>query len=142
MEWDEKGVRIVDELRDVAHRLDPTRQMTVATSSGPKPVIPADVAGYNYMMQNPVDRHRADYPARSAYGSEETSGCGTRGVYFDDRANGRMASLNRTPDPADSCLNRIERGWKFYDERPGSVAFSIGPALTTAESPTRSNIPP
>ncbi|WP_348671675.1 glycoside hydrolase family 2 TIM barrel-domain containing protein [Duncaniella muris] len=118
VEWDEKGVRIVDELRDVAHRLDPTRQMTVATSSGPKPVIPADVAGYNYMMQNPVDRHRADYPARSAYGSEETSGCGTRGVYFDDRANGRMASLNRTPDPADSCLNRIERGWKFYDERP------------------------
>lgn len=118
VEWSDKGERIVRELRDAVHNLDPTRQMTVATSGGPTPVIPADVAGYNYIMQNPVERHRADYPQRSAYGSEETTGCGTRGVYFDDRDKGRMASLNRVPDERDSCLNRIARGWKFYDERP------------------------
>lgn len=82
------------------------------------PIIPADVAGYNYIMQNPVEKYRAEYPARCAYGSEETSGCGTRGVYFDDRENGRMASLNRIPDSRDSCLNRIERGWRFYADRP------------------------
>ena len=69
-------------------------------------------------MQNPVEKYRAEYPARCAYGSEETSGCGTRGVYFDDRENGRMASLNRIPDSRDSCLNRIERGWRFYADRP------------------------
>ncbi|WP_290381170.1 DUF4982 domain-containing protein [uncultured Duncaniella sp.] len=118
VEWDEKGRRIVSELRDVCHRLDPTRLMTVATSGGPMPIIPADVAGYNYIMQNPVEKYRAEYPARCAYGSEETSGCGTRGVYFDDRENGRMASLNRIPDSRDSCLNRIERGWRFYADRP------------------------
>lgn len=119
VEWSVKGERIVRELRDLAHRLDPTRQMTVATSGGPTPVITADVAGYNYIMQNPVDDYRTRYPLRSAYGSEETSGCGTRGVYFDDRANGRMASLNRVPDNRpDSCINRISRGLKFYDERP------------------------
>lgn len=118
VEWDRKGTDIVGELRDVAHRLDSTRLMTVATSGGPTPVVKADVAGYNYIVQNPIEQHRANYPRRMAYGSEETSGCGTRGVYFDDRENGRMASLNRSPDPADSCLNRIERGWKFYDERP------------------------
>ncbi|WP_288349395.1 DUF4982 domain-containing protein [uncultured Duncaniella sp.] len=118
VEWDEKGRRIVSELRDVCHRLDPTRPMTVATSGGPMPIIPADVAGYNYIMQNPVEKYRAEYPARCAYGSEETSGCGTRGVYFDDRENGRMASLNRIPDSRDSCLNRIERGWRFYADRP------------------------
>lgn len=118
VEWDEKGRRIVSELRDVCHRLDPTRLMTVATSGGPMPIIPADVAGYNYIMQNPVEKYRAEYPARCAYGSEETSGCGTRGVYFDDRENGRMASLNRSPDSRDSCLNRIERGWRFYADRP------------------------
>ena len=118
VEWNDKGERIVRELRDIAHRLDPTRPMTVATSGGPMPVIPADVAGYNYILQNPVEQHRRDYPLRCAYGSEETSGCGTRGVYFDDRENGRMASLNRIPDSKDSCMNRIERGWKFYDERP------------------------
>lgn len=118
VEWNDKGTRIVDELRDVAHRLDPTRPMTVATSGGPTPVIPADVAGYNYIMQNPVEQHRADYSLRSAYGSEETSGCGSRGVYFPDSINGRMVSLNRIPDKSDGCMNRIERGWKFYDERP------------------------
>ncbi len=118
VEWDEKGRRIVSELRDVCHRLDPTRPMTVATSGGPMPIIPSDVAGYNYIMQNPVEKYRAEYPARCAYGSEETSGCGTRGVYFDDRENGRMASLNRIPDSRDSCLNRIERGWRFYADRP------------------------
>lgn len=118
VEWDEKGRRIVSELRDVCHRLDHTRPMTVATSGGPMPIIPADVAAYNYIMQNPVEKYRAEYPARCAYGSEETSGCGTRGVYFDDRENGRMASLNRIPDSRDSCLNRIERGWRFYADRP------------------------
>lgn len=118
VEWNDKGERIVRELRDISHRLDSTRMMTVATSGGPMPVIPADVAGYNYIMQNPVERHRLDYPARCAYGSEETSGCGTRGVYFDDRENGRMASLNRVPDSRDSVMNRIARGWTFYDERP------------------------
>lgn len=117
VEWDEKGERIVRELRDVAHRFDPTRRMTVATSSGPAPVIYADVAGYNYIRQNPIERERKDYPDRCALGSEETSGCGTRGVYFDDVANGRMAALNRVAN-TDGCINRIERGWKFYDERP------------------------
>lgn len=119
VEWNDFGERIVRELRDVCHRLDPTRPMTVATSGGPTPVIPADVAGYNYILQNPVERHRADYPQRCAFGSEETSGCGTRGVYFDDRENGRMVSHNRVPDAKDGgLLNRIERGWKFYAERP------------------------
>ena len=118
VEWDKKSERIVQEINDKVALLDPTREMTVATSGGPNVVINADVAGYNYIMQNPVEQHRSNYPSRKAYGSEETSGCGTRGVYFDDRENGRMASLNRTPDEKDGYMNRIERGWKFYDERP------------------------
>lgn len=88
-------------------------------------------------MQNPVERHRADYPQRSAYGSEETTGCGTRGVYFDDRDNGRMASLNRVPDERDSCLNRIAEGGSSTTSAPGSAASSTGRALTTAASRTR-----
>ena len=35
-----------------------------------------------------------------------------------DAAKGHMAALNRTPDEKDGTVNRIERGWKFYDERP------------------------
>lgn len=119
VEWDSRGTEIVTQLRDITHRLDPTRLMTVATSGGPAVVITPDVAGYNYIMQNPVDAHRRNYPARRAFGSEETTGCGTRGIYFDNRDHGHMASLNRTPDlERDSTLNRIARGQNFYAARP------------------------
>lgn len=118
IEWNEFGNRISESMREYCHRFDPTRPMCFATSGGPTVVVPADVAGYNYIMQNPVEQHRRDYPSRIALGSEETTGCGTRGIYFDDRDNGRMASLNRSPNGSDSILNCIGRGWRFYADRP------------------------
>ena len=118
IEWKETGTRIAASMREYCHRFDPTRPMTVASSSGPAILIPADVAGYNYILQNPVEQHRKDYPQRCALGSEETSGCGTRGIYFDEPDTGRMVAHNRKPNGPDSLLNCIERGWKFYDERP------------------------
>lgn len=118
IEWKEYGKRIGAAMREYCHRLDPTRLACAATSSGPTIVEPMDVAGYNYILQNPVEEHRSRYPQRIALGSEETSGCGTRGIYFDDRDNGRMAALNRSHQGRDSLLNSIERGWQFYHERP------------------------
>lgn len=118
IEWKETGTRIAASMREYCHRADPTRPMTVASSSGPAILVPADVAGYNYILQNPVEQHRRDYPQRKALGSEETTGCGTRGVYFDDVENGHMMALNRKPNGPDSLLNCIERGWKFYAGRP------------------------
>ncbi|WP_308758029.1 beta-galactosidase GalA [uncultured Bacteroides sp.] len=118
IEWKESGTRIAATMREYCHRFDPTRSMTVASSSGPAILIPADVAGYNYILQNPVEQHRKDYPQRSALGSEETTGSGTRGIYFDVHDKGRMVALNRKHNGPDSLLNCIERGWKFYDERP------------------------
>ena len=127
IEWKETGTRIAESMREYCHRFDPTRLMTVASSSGPAILIPADVAGYNYILQNPVEKHRADYPERCALGSEETTGCGTRGVYFNvtdgrkpsavDAGNGRMVAFNRSKHGPDSVYNCIERGWKFYAER-------------------------
>lgn len=118
IEWKESGTRIAATMREYCHRFDPTRLMTVASSSGPAILIPADVAGYNYILQNPVEQHRKDYPGRRALGSEETTGCGTRGIYFDAHDKGHMVAHNRKPNGSDSLLNCIERGWKFYDERP------------------------
>ena len=127
LEWNELGTRIAESMREYCHRFDPTRLMTVASSSGPHILIPADVAGYNYILQNPAEQHRANYPERCALGSEETTGCGTRGVYFNitdgrepsavDSGNGRMAAFNRYKHGPDSLYNCIERGWKFYAER-------------------------
>ena len=124
VEWKEKSERIVATMREWCHRLDPSRPVTVATSSGPNVVVEADVAGYNYYLQNDIDGLRARYPSRRALGTEETSGCGTRGVYFadahssDGRGAGRMPSLNRSAREQDGALNRIEEGWKFYSSRP------------------------
>ena len=128
LEWNELGTRIAESMREYCHRFDPTRLMSVASSSGPHILIPADVAGYNYIIQNPADEHRANYPERRALGSEETTGCGTRGVYFNvpegkprtavDAGEGRMTAINREKQGPDSLYNCIERGWKFYDERP------------------------
>ncbi len=127
IEWKEFGTRIAETMREYCHRFDPTRLMTVASSSGPAILIPADVAGYNYILQNPVEKHRADYPERCALGSEETTGCGTRGVYFNvtdgrkpsavDAGGGRMVAFNLSKHGPDSVYNCIERGWKFYAER-------------------------
>lgn len=118
IEWNDFGQRIAESMREYSHRFDPTRPMSVASSSGPTVLVPVDVAGYNYILQNPVDRHRSDYPERKAVGSEETTGTGTRGVYFDNHEKGRMVALNRFKNGPDSIYNAIERGWKFYDERP------------------------
>lgn len=117
-EWKETGTRIAATMRQYCHRIDPTRPMTAASSSGPAILIPLDVAGYNYILQNPVEKHRRDYPDRKAFGSEETTGCGARGIYYDDLEAGYMKALNRQPNGPDSLLNAIERGWKFYAERP------------------------
>ena len=127
LEWNELGTRIAESMREYCHRFDPTRLMTVASSSGPNILLPADVAGYNYILQNPAEQHRTNYPERCALGSEETTGCGTRGVYFNitdgrepsavDSGNGRMAAFNRYKHGPDSLYNCIERGWKFYAER-------------------------
>lgn len=118
MEWNIFGERLARSMQDYCHWLDPSRPVTAASSSGPTILVPLDVAGYNYIMQNPVDEHRAKYPQRCALGTEETSGCGTRGIYFDDRAHGHMAAINRSPEGKDSALNCIERGWQFYHQRP------------------------
>lgn len=136
IEWKESGTRIAATMREYCHRFDPTRLMTVASSSGPAILIPADVAGYNYILQNPVEQHRKDYPGRRALGSEETTGCGTRGIYFDAHDKGHMVAHNRKPNGPDSLLNCIERGWKFYDDVPIWRVFSIGRVSTTAASPT------
>lgn len=127
LEWNDFGRRVSESMREYCHRFDPTRLMTVASSSGPTILVPADIAGYNYILQNPVDKHREEYPERRALGSEETTGCGTRGIYFQangrepsavDAGNGRMVAFNRSKHGPDSLYNCIERGWKFYNERP------------------------
>jgi len=118
LEWNVQGERVVATMCDHVHRIDPTRPATAATSGGPATILHADVAGYNYVVQNPIDENRIRFPRRCAFGSEETTGCGTRGVYRTDTLTGRMMAHNRRHNGPDSMLNCIERGMRFYAERP------------------------
>lgn len=120
IEGKECGEQIARTMTDYCHIIDPTRVTTVGVSGGRNIARGVDVVGYNYFVQNDVDAEMARYADRVAMGSEETSGCGTRGVYFDsERDKGRMPSFNRTGFNGDTTvMNVIGRGWRFYEERP------------------------
>ena len=113
-----QGTRIAAAMREYTRLLDPTRPSTIANAGGSEMIKGLDVVGFNYILQNDVDNRKKANPAWRIVGTEETTGCGTRGVYFDTPERpGHMRSMNLSPD-TDGTENRIERGWKFYAERP------------------------
>ena len=118
-----QGTRIAAAMREYTKLLDPTRPSTIANAGGSEMIKGLDVVGFNYILQNDVDNRKKAHPEWRIVGTEETTGCGTRGVYFttpDDK--GHMVSMNMTADK-DGTENRIERGWKFYDERPWAAGL-------------------
>lgn len=127
-EGSETGERIARKMVEEAHFIDPTRLTTYGNSGGYGIVKQVDIHGYNYIVQNDVvNRHRA-HPDWFVIGTEETSGCGTRGVYFTDSIKGWMRSINyQGEERTNGEKNVIERGWKFYDEN----SWAGGPCYWT-----------
>ena len=123
-----QGSRIAAAMREYTRLFDPTRHSTIANAGGSEMIKGLDVVGYNYIVQNDVDNRRQQHPDWKIVGTEETTGCGTRGWYFDKegrsegqgaRSEGQegttgMTSINRGTEPG--VENVIERGWKFYAE--------------------------
>ena len=123
MENTVQGTRIAAAMREYTKLLDPTRHSTIANAGGGEMIKGLDVVGYNYIMQNNVDERRTQHLEWKVVGTEETTGCGTRGWYFDmPEQKGRMRSMNLSADK-DGTENRIERGWKFYAERPWAAGL-------------------
>ena len=122
MENTVQGTRIAAAMREYTRLLDPTRHSTIANAGGGEMIKGLDVVGFNYIVQNDVDNRKKNNPTWKIVGTEETTGCGTRGWYFkDEKYPGRMVSLNRTMEQ--NYENIIERGWKFYDERPWAAGL-------------------
>ena len=109
-----QGTRIAAAMREYTRLLDPTRPSTIANAGGSEMIKGLDVVGYNYIAQNNVENRRLQHPEWKIVGTEETTGCGTRGVYFNDPAEpGHMRSMNL--DTLNHHVeNVIERGWRFY----------------------------
>ena len=112
------GRRVAEAMRAHTKLLDPTRHSTMANAGGAEMIKGLDVVGFNYIVQNDVENRKNQHPDWKIIGSEETSGCGTRGVYFNQPDQpGRMVSMNR--DTSHHHIeNVIERGWQFYADRP------------------------
>ena len=77
--------------------------MTVASSSGPAILIPADVAGYNYILQNPVEQHRKDYPGRRRSVRKRPRAVVRAASTLMPTGKGHMVAHNRKPNGPDSC---------------------------------------
>lgn len=117
-----QGTRLAEAMREYTRLYDPTRPSTVANAGGTELIKGLDVVGFNYIVQNDVDNRKKANPSWRIVGTEETSGCGTRGWYFNQpEYPGRMVSLNRTNEQ--NYENIIERGWKFYAERPWAAGL-------------------
>ena len=113
-----QGTRLAEAMREYTRLYDPTRPSTVANAGGGELIKGVDVVSFNYIVQNDVDNRKKRNPSWRIVGSEETTGCGTRGWYF-NRPDypGRMVSMNRDTTHH-HVENVIERGWRFYAERP------------------------
>lgn len=115
IESNEKGAQITKTMQEFAQKSDSSRAFTVAVSGGWNTGSGkiAQVMGYNYIVQGNIDEHHKKFPWQCGIGTEESNTIGSRGIYVDDKANGRMAATNRMPENVGT-----ESGWKFYAERP------------------------
>ncbi len=119
IEGDLKGEKIARTMIDYARTIDDSRLYTYGCSGGFGVVKQVDIHGYNYIVQNDVDRRHEAYPDWVVVGTEETSGCGTRNVYHTDSIKGWMKSINMEGEERSNWeKNVIERGWKFYRDHP------------------------
>ena len=118
-----QGTRLAEAMREYTRLFDPTRPSTVANAGGTELIKGLDVVGFNYIVQNDVDNRKKAHPDWKIVGTEETTGCGTRGWYFNSPDYpGRMVSMNRDTTHH-HVENVIERGWQFYADRPWAAGL-------------------
>ena len=124
MENTVQGTRVAAAMREFVKRMDPTRPSTLANAGGGEMIKGVDVVGYNYIAQNNVENRRKEHPEWKIVGTEETTGAGTRGVYFGEAGShpGTMPAYNLS-DKQFGVENVIERGWKFYNGHPWAAGI-------------------
>jgi beta-galactosidase len=111
------GRRIVESMRGLARRLDPSRPITVAMDSGysdgkgvPRAV---DVQGFNYQRED-LDAFHRTFPALPTIGTETAGTYCTRGIYADDTSKGYVSAYDvNCPDYGATA----EQWWTFFAER-------------------------
>ncbi|MGC1290095.1 MAG: beta-galactosidase GalA [Candidatus Acidiferrales bacterium] len=112
------GARICETMKDLVHRLDPSRPVTLAMNGswgkGASAIV--DVQGCNYFHLGDMDKFHADFPLKPIIGTEDASALSTRGIYANDPARGYMSSYD-VNTPGDYA-STAEQWWTFYSARP------------------------
>jgi beta-galactosidase len=107
------GERITRTIQAYGKTLDSTRMFTAAVSGGCGygTSESIELMGFNYLAQCDIDKYREKHLSQPGWLTEETSGCGTRGIYIADSANCHIPQFDRAGGTS------IERGYKFCLER-------------------------
>jgi len=110
-----QGVRVIDDMIQRTHELDPTRLCTAAVNADFETHFPErlDVMGFNYNLKV-HDQYHQDHPQQPSVGSETASTVSTRGVYTTDKLRNWVSAydLNHT-----AWSQLAEEWWKFYAAR-------------------------
>jgi beta-galactosidase len=111
----EQGPRVLADMIQRAHELDPTRLCTAAVNQSFDKHFPEglDVMGFNYNLKE-HDAYHAKHPKQPSVGSETASTVSTRGIYSTDSLRNWVSAydLNHT-----SWSQLTEEWWKFYAAR-------------------------
>jgi beta-galactosidase len=114
----ERGKRIAQTLRQIAHALDPSRPVTAAMDSAyenPKGIALAiDVQGFNYQREN-IDAFHQAFPKQPEMGTETASAYSTRGIYASDELHGYVSAYDINKP---SYGATAEQWWSYYAARP------------------------
>ncbi|HEY1678167.1 MAG TPA: beta-galactosidase GalA [Candidatus Sulfotelmatobacter sp.] len=111
----EQGPRVLADMIQRSHELDPTRLCTAAVNQSFDKPFPGglDVMGFNYNLKE-HDPYHARHPKQPSVGSETASTVSTRGIYSTDALRNWVSAydLNHT-----SWSQLAEEWWKFYAAR-------------------------
>lgn len=112
----EKGRMIIERMKSIQRKLDPTRLCTAAMNGswGKGFTKAVDVQGSNYYKIGNLDKVHEDYPQLPCLLSEEASTLTTRGVYKTDPSKGVYQAYDREyPDWGASA----QQWMKYVDQR-------------------------
>src|SRR5246127_3063764 len=115
LEKNPQGERVIDDMVERAHELDPTRLCTAAVNEGFDTHFSdgLDVMGFNYNLGVPDAWHKA-HPNKPCVGSETASTVCTRSIYSTDKLRNWVSAYDAEHPP---WAELAEEWWKFYAAR-------------------------
>jgi beta-galactosidase len=143
---DQGNAKMAKELRDIVHRLDPTRPVVLCVNSGRVGLTPVaqavDIMGYNYNLGcYPKFFARPENAGTPLLGSETASCISTRGIYFfpiekNKRADFQITSYD-TYYPGWGCTP--DRQFQALDEFPATLGEFVWTGFDYLGEPTPYN---